>query len=381
MNNTLEILKEIISIPSYVDEKNNEEKLADYVVKFLKEKTKLNVVEQIVETGRRNIIAFSKPNPKLALFGHMDTVLPKVETENPFTPKEEDGKIYGLGAVDMKAGLAIMLNIAQTIQNPDLAFVFSVDEEYEFKGALKLREFKNFNPEVIINVEPTDNKILNGCRGITEFSFIVHGKSAHAGRKSFGINAIEKGVELVQKFQELISTKDSEESGKSTINLAFLHGGMQKINSDGSSEISGLGMVVPNYALLNCEIRVANTEISQKFIEENVSKIATEIGVSVTDMSFKFYLGSMYTAKSDLSQFEKAVKDSKKELIYGDISLAGYYEVQLLQSTWNSKCLVFGPGPINQSHTKDEYVTISSIIDAEKCITAYINSIVTANTH
>lgn len=374
MDETINILKELIKIPSFVDKNSNENKVSDYIIKFIKNKTKYKYYIQEVEKGRKNILVFNKPNPKIALFGHMDTVLPKAETNEPFNPKIDKNKIYGLGAVDMKGGLAIMLDLAQSIDNDNLAFVFSVDEEYEFKGAQKLKEFKNFNPHFIINVEPTDNKILNGCRGITEFSFAVHGKSVHAGRKKFGINAIEKSVQLVKIFQKELTKTDVVDSGKTTINLAYLHGGTLKMSNSKKTEISGLGMVVPNYAKLNCEIRVANSKITQKFVQDKLQEIAKKLKVKVDDFYFKFYLGSMITPKSELQKFEKAIKDSNGKVQYADINVSGYYEVQLLQEKWNSKSVIFGPGPISLSHSVNEYITISSIKKTKKILTRLINS-------
>ncbi len=374
MDETINILKELIKIPSFVDKNSNENKVSDYIIKFIKNKTKYKYYIQQVEKGRKNILVFNKPNPKIALFGHMDTVLPKAETNEPFNPKIDKNKIYGLGAVDMKGGLAIMLDLAQSINNDNLAFVFSVDEEYEFKGAQKLKEFKNFNPHFIINVEPTDNKILNGCRGITEFSFAVHGKSVHAGRKKFGINAIEKSVQLVKIFQKELTKTDVIDSGKTTINLAYLHGGTLKMSNSKKTEISELGMVVPNYAKLNCEIRIANFKITQKFIQNKLQEIAKKLKVKVDDFYFKFYLGSMITPKSELQKFEKAIKDSNEKVQYADINVSGYYEVQLLQEKWNSKSVIFGPGPISLSHSVNEYITISSIKKTKKILTRLINN-------
>jgi len=320
-------------------------------------------------------LVFNKPNPKIALFGHMDTVLPKADTKNPFTPRIIGNKIYGLGAVDMKSGLAIMLNLAQEISNDDLAFIFSVDEEYEFKGAQKLKNYSNFKPKFIINLEPTDNKILNGCRGITEFSFIVHGKSVHAGRKIFGINAIEKSVELINLFQKELTKIDLPNAGKTSVNLSYIHGGTLKVTQNGQ-EISGLGMIVPNYAEINCEIRVGNPKITPKYIQNQLNQIAKNIGIKVNNFNFKFYLGSMLTPKSKLKNFENTLKDLKQKVEYADISLSGFYEVQLLQEKWNSDCLIFGPGPIAMSHAVDEYADIDSIVQAEKVIKRYIEKTV-----
>ncbi len=368
MFETKEILKELVRIPSYVDEAHDERGVIAYMENFIKINTAYKYVIQEVEGERKNILVYNKSNPKIALFGHMDTVLPKVETEKPFEPREDGDKLFGLGSVDMKSGLAIMLKIMTETKSDELAFVFSVDEEYDFKGALKLKEIADFKPEFIVNVEPTDGKILNGCRGITEFSFKIHGKSAHAGRKEMGINAIEKVVEMTNILQKKVTELDLAEGGKSSVNLAFLHGGMLKENG----EVGGMGNVVPNFAEVVCEIRIANPAIDKSFVETEISKMAVDLGVTISDFKFKFYLGSMLTNKIYLQELEEAIKNTGQEVIYADISLAGYYEVQMLQEAWGSKCVVYGPSLAGKSHMADEHVEISSLEKVEKVLRNFI---------
>jgi acetylornithine deacetylase/succinyl-diaminopimelate desuccinylase-like protein len=280
MENTIDILKTIISIPSYVNKQNNEKNLIAYIKSFVHTNAPfLKVEEQHVEDNRSNLIITGPEKVSTVLFGHMDTVLPKEETDQPFTPRIEGNKLFGLGSVDMKAGIAIILDIIKNHHKKGVGYVFTVDEEYEFKGGLKLKDTFNLNPSLIINVEPTSFKVLNGCRGITEFNFVVNGKSVHAGLKKYGINAIEKGVELVNLFQKEISKFDSEVRGASSVNLSYIKGGMlQGKNPDGSPIISELGMVVPNYAYLNCEIRIASDKISKEYITEKLKKIGAEAG-------------------------------------------------------------------------------------------------------
>ena len=369
---TKEILKDLIRIPSYVDKAHDERDMVVFIENFVKANTKYKYIVQDVEGLRKNILVYNKPNPKIALFGHMDTVLPKVETDRLFEPREEGDKLYGLGAVDMKSGLAIMLKLMIEMENHELAFVFSVDEEYDFKGAMKLKEIADFKPEFIINVEPTDGKILNGCRGITEFSFKVHGKSAHAGRKELGVNAIEKTTEMVSVFQNLCSSLDLGDGGKSTVNLAFLRGGL--LREDG--QIVGMGNVVPNYADVVCEIRVANPKIDKEFVEKKIFGIAENLGVTISDFKFKFYLGAMLTDKASLVELEKAIESAGMVAEYSDVSLAGYYEVQMLQEAWGSKSVVYGAGPNAKSHMADEYVEISSLTRVEKVVVDFIKRVI-----
>lgn len=380
MRNTLGILKELIAIPSYVSGESTESALIKYIKQFTKNnRPDLKIIEQHVERDRYNLYISTSSNPKILLFGHMDTVFPKSETIEPFTPKIKENKLYGLGAVDMKSGLAIMLDIMKNNHMNDVGYVFTVDEEYEFKGAKKLRENFPFKPKLILNVEPTDLKILNGCRGITEFSFSVYGKSVHAGRKEYGVNAIEQGVTLVDLFQKEISKYNTDLRGKSTINLAYIHGGvLRDFDKNGNPIISGIGNVVPNYAKLNCEIRIASEEIDKDYIEKEFVEIAKKLNTKVSDFKFNFYYGSMITDKKNLKDFEKAFESVGLKPQYGDISNAGYYEVQIIQEETGCDCVVFGPGPIAESHSANEYVDIQTIETCQSVIEFYIKSLVSS---
>lgn len=353
----VELLKNLISIPSYVSEGVNEIEVGNFIFDFLTNKTNLTVEKQEVENGRFNIIAFKNKSPRIIFFGHMDTVPPKVETTSPFEAREEQGLIYGLGSVDMKAGLAIMLDIAQRhTESNDFAFVFSVDEEYEFKGAYKLIEKYNFNPEYIINIEPTSLKILNGCRGVTEFVFEVHGTSAHAAVKNRGVNSIEKTVELFELLQKDLTQFDTEDAINS-VNLAYLNGGY--LSEEGSVNYSG--NVVPNYAQCAGEIRLTDPRINKDYLEKKIKEIGEKIQVRVSDIRFKFLVGSMYTNRDDVKNFEESVKENGLECEYASINETGYFEVQLLQEKWNGKVVVFGPGPDSNAHKVDEYVETESV--------------------
>ena len=371
MTNTQELLKKIISIPSYVDGNHNEEQLGIFVEEFLKTNTSLVVEKQTVEGNRFNIIAKGKNNPKIILFGHLDTVLPKNETTTPFVPRVEDDKLFGLGSVDMKSGLAIMLDIASQNLTEDLGFVFSVDEEYDFKGAKKLMEITNLHPEIIINVEPTNQKILNGCRGITEFSFDLIGKSAHAGKKQLGINAIESVVDLCNSLQQDVSQFDNDDA-KSSVNLAYLHGGILDKMENGEPVVKRMGNVVPDYAKAIIEIRLGSSQITQDYITKFISKKSTEMDTRLENLKFKFYLGSMFTPKKDLADFEKIIISSGNQVEYDDINQTGFFELQLLQEKWGGRCLVYGAGPSELSHAANEYVYLSTITSVQKTIEDFI---------
>jgi len=372
-DNALSLLKQVIAIPSFVDDGQNEKALINFVYGLISSKTDLKITKQFVEKDRFNLIVRDAHPVKVVLFGHLDTVLPNQQTQEAFTPQIKNGKIFGLGSVDMKAGVAIMLDIAINHHRPGLAYVFTVDEEYQFKGAQKLKKIKNIHPDWIINVEPTNNKILNGCRGITEFSFDIYGKSVHASRKDRGVNAIEKSIKLVSLFQKQISLLDNKKSGKNTINLAYIHGGVLKsFDSKSQPNISGLGMVVPNFARLNCEIRLASPKIDKKYILVTFKKIAKQEKIKLDNFYFKFHLANLFTPTSKLKPFEQSILSSGLKKQYLDLSSAGFYEVQLLQQAWGGRTVIFGPGPMEMAHMADEYADLDTITKTKETIEFFL---------
>ena len=137
-----------------------------------------------------------------------------------------------------------------------------------------------------------------------------------------------------------------------------------------------MGNVVPNYAEVVCEIRIANPEINEAFIEKEILSVAEEIGVKADEIKFKFYLGAMLTQKNYLINLEESIKAIGEEVIYADISLAGYYEVQMLQEAWGSRSVVFGAGPINLSHSANEYLDLTSLGKTESIVRNLVQKII-----
>jgi len=370
MADIITLAKELISCPSFVDGNNTEEKLIDLIVDKLRENKKLNIFEQPVEGRRRNLIVTDGANPKTILFGHMDTVLPPKKERYSSAVFEEDGKIYGLGSCDMKSGLAVMLDAAINHHYPGVGYIFSVDEEYDFKGAAKLKEIDTIHPEVIINLEPTDLKILNGCRGLAEFELEVYGTSAHAGVKQCGVNAIEGAVRLVADFENECRKYDNNRIATS-VNLAYLLGGLE---SDEGGEVKKMGNVVPNYAKVIVEVRIGNQAIDKQFINAALEKLACENNLKITEPQYKFFYGPMFTDPSKLKGFENAIRASKLDPVYADIGSTGYYELQLLQAMWGGNCVIFGASPINKSHGENEYVEVQSLLKLQEVIDNFLKA-------
>jgi len=147
---------------------------------------------------------FARPRrtgrPLVVLAGHYDTVPAQANIPG----RIENGVIVGLGASDMKGGLAVLLELARTIDELgvepelDLALLVFGKEELpaEFSPLPALFEGSRLvhEAELAILLEPTDNTIQAGCLGNLNARLVFHGVSGHSARPWTAENAIEKAL-------------------------------------------------------------------------------------------------------------------------------------------------------------------------------------------
>ncbi len=371
---TLDLLKTFVSIPSYVDRDVDERQMVAKM-KSLFVGSKYTIEEQIVSGERKNLFIHDGTPAKVIILGHMDTVPPKIDTVgDSFKPRIEKENLYGLGSVDMKAGLAIAVNLLLNTDKKGLAAIFSVDEEYDCAGAMAFVKKYHLKPKMIINLEGSDLKIQNGCRGIVEFLFEVAGKAVHASKKDEGVNAIEKTMILSASLQEALTKLDKKGGAKNSVNLARLNGGnLMRKDGDGTPIFSSSGNIVPNFASAHFEIRVASKKISFSLIKKLLLKIALKHKVKINNLRLKNTpVGSMLVQKAKLKDFEKAVKDWGLPVEYQNINTSGYYEAQILWAAWGCPVVIFGPSPNGMSHQANEYVNLKSVDKTREVVAKYL---------
>ncbi|UCC62916.1 MAG: ArgE/DapE family deacylase [Anaerolineae bacterium] len=209
----LRLLKEMISINSVV---GNESDLAGYLRRELEALGMACQLEE-VEPGRPNVyarMAGSGPGKRLNFNGHTDTVpvCQGWETD-PFTPVAREGRLYGLGASDMKAGIACVLNTFRAFVTSgypfqgELSFSGVVDEEAYSKGARAMLKTDLARCDAIVLAEPypgdESKPIPLGITGKVLYEVTVKGRAAHGLRPHLGVNAIEEAARIIASLEGL----------------------------------------------------------------------------------------------------------------------------------------------------------------------------------
>jgi len=149
----------------------------------------------------------SRPGATVVLNGHLDTV--GVEgMRDPFTPRIEDGRLYGRGASDMKAGLAGLVVAAERLARMDhrgtVVVACVADEEDASVGALAVLDHMA-RAEVVADLcliaEPTWLDTVSAHRGYAVVEATLHGTAAHSSQPGLGVDAIRALAALLQEVE------------------------------------------------------------------------------------------------------------------------------------------------------------------------------------
>ena len=205
------------------------------------------------------IRAFPSDEKPILLLGHTDTVHPiGTKLRNP--TRVENGKLYGCGSFDMKAGCVLMLEIMRCFSELNLeskrpvTILLSCDEEVGSRTGREIVEREAGKAEFCLICEPSANgKVKTGRKGTGMFTLKTHGIPAHAGLEP------EKGASAVLEMSKQILNLHSLNNlpRGTTVNVCTIEGGTTS-------------NVIPEHAA--CEIDVRFTSISEAGRIENEIK-------------------------------------------------------------------------------------------------------------
>jgi glutamate carboxypeptidase len=228
----------------------------------------------LIEHGRNLHLKVRAQAPVQLLFtGHMDTVYGEAHAFQ-MCRWLEDGVLNGPGVADMKGGLAVMLAALKGFESSRAAtqigyeIFINSDEEIGSQGSAPLIASAAAGKTAALTYEPStlpDGTLAGARPGSGNYSLVIRGKSAHAGRNpEDGRNAIHAAADLALRLEAL------KRDGLS-VNAGRIEGG-------------GPTNVVPDLAILRVNLRPRTPDIeaeAKRLIEDIVAAVAAERDVSI----------------------------------------------------------------------------------------------------
>lgn len=314
---------------------------------------------------------FASVGPKvdggILLSGHTDTVPVKGQSwsSDPFTLRQDGGRLYGRGSCDMKGFDAICLAMLPVFRDAHLTtpihLLLSYDEEIGCLGSLDTIARFGVDlprPALAIVGEPTEMRVVNAHKSIASYRTIVHGKEAHSSNPEAGANAIEAACALVTELYALQARLEAEgdpsglfEPGYSTVHVGLIEGGNARNilarQCEFGWEFRGLPGVDQTLAVSHLERFIDASVLPKLTRHAPEARIETQRHVEVPGL-----------AAADGSSAEVLAKRLARTNEAGTVSFAteaGQFQKNGIPT------IVCGPGSIRQAHQPDEYITLDQI--------------------
>lgn len=320
------ILKDLVKFNTIKDKENKD--IINYIEKYL---IKLGFK---TEYKTQNLVMVIGENYKLGFLGHTDTVEYIEEFKNPFELIQKDEYLYGLGACDMKGGIAAMLDAVSSIDfnklNYGMKLYFTYDEEIGFGGTYELVKNNENFPDYMIFGEPTNNEYLTGGKGLIEYEIYFKGLKAHSSTPDKGISANLNAVDFISELKEFYNNNIKTDIQKifeipyTTMNVGIIDGGTAK-NS------------IPANCKISIDFRTVTKE-HQKQLKYKIEELAKKYSADVNIIE-------------SIEPFFNKIDFINKEKTANFMT-----EASLIN---NSKKIVLGTGPVT-AHEVNEHISIKS---------------------
>ncbi|MFN0264356.1 acetylornithine deacetylase [Tepidamorphus sp. 3E244] len=367
LERTRDILGELIGFPTVSSDGNLE------MIAYLSEQlgqAGAEVTWMTDPTGRKaNLFATIGGDGEggIVLSGHTD-VVPVEDQEwssDPFTMREDRGRLYGRGTCDMKGFIAAALAMAPSFAELDLKrpihFAFTYDEETGCLGGQHLvRELqeREIRPATAIVGEPTGMRIIEGHKGCYEYETIFTGLEGHGSAPERGVNAVEYAVRYIARLMELQDELKRHTTPANRFNPPWTTLQVGRIQGGNARN------TIAGVCTVDWEMRPVRND-DAVFVKSSIEAFRDEVllpqmrKVCPDADIFTHVIGEVCGLEPADDNEARAILSKLLGDDTADVVPFGT-EAGLFQEIGMS-VVVCGPGSINQAHKPDEYVALEQL--------------------
>ncbi|HYP61159.1 MAG TPA: peptidase [Thermomicrobiales bacterium] len=325
--------------------------------------------------GRPNVVGTRRGRgggKSIILNAHIDTVEagdPAQWTVDPFLAEVRDGRVYGRGTCDMKAGLIAEFMALRALDelgislNGDVFLESVISEEDGGAGALATL-LRGYKADAAIITEPTNLAIVSAQGGSLVFRLTVTGRSAHACLRNEGVSALEKFLpihaailEHERQHHEAIDHPLYQRfENRAPINIGIVRGGNWPSSVPESIVVEGRAGLVPGETL--AETRTA-------LVEAVMRATAADPWFRNHPPHIEWFSGQFAAAETPVeSPLMRALQNAHLETTGSVASIEAVTygaDMRHFVNIGGIPCLMYGAGDVARAHRPDEFVPISEV--------------------
>jgi succinyl-diaminopimelate desuccinylase len=374
------LTRELIRIDSVIrpETGNTEAGVVRYIADWVRRELGVEPLIETVIPARENIIVTidsGRSGPCLMFEGHTDVVSegnPDLWQHDPFGGEIEDGKIYGRGACDMKAGLAVNLLTVKAMIQSGVAYKGKMrlgivcDEEDLMLGIQDyIKQGHADDVDACLVSEPEENQLCISMKGALRAVVRVKGKMAHGAMPLTGINTSVRMARIILAFdafekEEIARWGKDEFLGWPSITFTV-------VQTPPPGEPTQLN-VMPSESIAYVDIRTLPCQNHDR-IKAQLQKILDQLAEQDPDFNaqIKFIADkpvvSMEKEEPIVMVAAEAFRNiTGREPVYNGVP--GATDGTFLRALKGIPCLVNGPGPRHMPHQTDEYVQIDDLFES-----------------
>lgn len=368
----LELTRELLRVDT-VNPPGNERAAAELALGYAKD-AGLDGALAPLGDGRANlhlVLPGTGARAPLMYCGHFDTVPPGTAawTRPPHAAEvDEDGVLWGRGAVDMKGGVAAMIVGLATLARAevalpgDLHFLGTVGEEVDCAGARAALDRGALEGVAnLVIAEPTDLALVVAHKGALFLEFTTYGRAAHGAMPEQGINAIDQMMCLLERLRDLKAGLSGHAVlGDATLNVGTIEGG-SVVN------------IVPDRCTARVDLRTV-PGVDHRALLAGIGRLLDELAATRAGFQARMTVTGDYPAVgTDLDEPLVRAAGHVLGTVLGrppEIRGVSYFsDGSLLQPATGVPTLLCGPGDPNLAHQTDERVDVRALEHAAEIFT------------